>query len=1254
MSAPEKLTAFIAFCCILISGCSTSYETEWIQKEGYRQAELKPGFFGKTGFRQLSSSKTNIRFRNDVRQELKQENRHYLNGSGVSVADVDGDGLVDIYFARIDGPNKLYKNMGGFKFEDITRKAFGTEIAHEDSNSTGVVFADVNGSGSPDLLITSLSGGNVLYINDGNGRFSLKKDSGLGESRGAHTMALADINGDGLPDLYITNYKVRTARDLFSASELSMENTVEVHDEVLQVVPEFREFFTIIETAEGPFRNEKGEPDELYINRGEGRFKRVTPEHYFFDEDGNPVGLAPDWGLTATFRDVNGDGFPDLYVANDFWTPDRFWINRGDGTFKAIDRHAIRNSSFSSMGVDFSDINRDGHLDFVVTEMLSREHSRRLRQSSEFLPEFEGRTLHNRNSVYLNRGDSPKEHSDPSFAQIAYYSGLEASEWSWATAFSDVDLDGYEDLIVATGFTNDYQDMDTQIAMHDADMVNARGGGDILKYPLLKVPNKIFRNNGDASAGGQGLRFTDVSREWGFDAEDISMGMALADLDNDGDPDLIFNRLDEEAAVYENRSNKPRITVRLKGVPPNTGSIGAKVELKGGSVSQSKEITAGGNYLSGSQPQVVFAAEEENADHSITVTWPDGSKSTVSSVSANRIVEIEQAVIEAAQPQRETDLTKQSPPVFKDLSEDLNHFHHENSYDDFRFSPLLPLKLSSSGPGLAWMDLDRDGNDEMLITSGKDGNTAIFAIENSGENNSGEMNFQSVNMEPLTSVSPGDQPSVVSWAEQEVTRVIVGSANYEQGNPNVPSAFVYTVEGDPSAFSNPSELIQQIPGVLSTTGPIAAADYTGDGLVDLFVGGRHKPGQYPVDADSRLFRNVEGVFELDETGSKLLEEIGLVTDALFADLTGNNRQDLLLSTEWGTLKLFENRESGFREITDQIGFGGYKGWWNGIAVGDFTGNGLPDIVALNIGLNSAYQIRNGHPLRMYYEDFNWDRRLDILDTYFSEEKKGYVPRRKLHDFESVPTILSNVQTHGQFADASVEKIFGQSFTEVPFKEINTLEHLLFINTGDGFEVKPLPPEAQFSAGFYAGVGDFDNDGNEDLFIGQNFFGFPKNTPRLDAGQGMVLKGDGSGNFVPLKGSESGIMIYGEQRGAAIGDFNRDGKADLVVSQNNGQTKLFENQVEKKGVRIRLSGTPSNRSAVGSSFRIVYKSGNKGPARFIQAGGGYGSQNSYVQVMGVAENKLPIAIEVTWPDGSVETVDIAENQDELRIERGNNE
>jgi enediyne biosynthesis protein E4 len=942
---------------------------------------------------------------------------------------------------------------------------------------------------------------------------------------------------------------------------------------------------------------------------------------YFFNTDGTAVDDLPaDWGLTASFRDVTGNLLPDLYVANDFWTPDRFWINQGDGTFRLLGPEGVRNLSFSAMGVDFSDINRNGLTDVVVTEMLSGKHEMRMRQYSQILEGYQGKNLYNRNSVYLNRGDT-------TFAQIAYYTGLEATEWSWATSFMDINLDGFEDLIVATGFPNDYQDMDTQITMYKHDTGLTPGTGDVMDYPLLKLQNKIFRNNGD-------LTFTDVSEEWGFEMEDISHGMALADLNNDGDLDLIINRLDEEAAIFENRSNAPRIAVRLKGEAPNTHGIGAKVTLEGGPVSQSKEVFAGGNYLSGSQHQVVFAADESSSGHVLTVNWPGGKQSVIENVAANRIYEInESEAATAHENNQESAAQRISGPLFMDISDYLDHTHHENVYDDFRFSPQMSIKLSRLGPGVAWFDYNRNGFDDLFLTSGREGHLSI--MEHNGDDH-----FTRIELDPITREAPGDQTSVLGWTEDDKTRLVVGSANYEQGDPSAVSAFVYSIgsEGDIES--------REIPGVLSTTGPIAAADYSGNGYPDLFIGGRHKPGQYPVSADSRLFRNVDGEFLLDERNSRLLTGVGLVTDALFADITGNGWQDLLISSEWGTLRLYENRGGEYTEVTRIRGLADYKGWWNGIAAGDFTNNGLTDIIALNIGRNSPYQIRNGYPLRMYYDDFNWDGRLNILEAYYNSEMDAYVPIRKLHAFESIPTIFQNISSHQEYAVSPIETIFDQDFTDVPYKEINTLEHLLFVNSGDEFTAIPLPAEAQFTSAYSAVVADFDNDGNEDLFLSQNFFSFPKHIPDLDAGRGLLLKGSGNGGFIPLSGNDSGIKVNGEQRGAAAADINHDGRVDLVVTQNNDRTKLYLNDTQNPGIRVTLQGPDSNRNAIGSSIRLVYRDGSYGPRRYIQSGGGYWSQNSFTQVLGASGE--PAHIEVKWFDGTTGTVDIETDRLEYEI------
>lgn len=1199
----------IALFLFLISfGCSKQAELQWNLEDGYRWAELTLNGYGGDGFTKLSASQTGITFSNNVSDEAIAENRNYANGSGVAIGDIDGDQLPDIYFASTQGPNRLYKNLGNFEFEDITEQA---GVSHDGYNSTGVVLTDINGDGHKDLLITSLSDSNSVYLNDGTGVFTLRENSGLGASNGAHSMTLADINGDELPDLYIANYRLTSVRDLYGPEELSLENTTTTIDGELKILPEFQEFYKVIEIEGSEFRQETGARDELYINNGDGSFRKADLSlHFPVNAEGN-AGLFKDWGFTPLFKDITGNGLPDLYVTNDFWTPDRLWINQGDGIFHAAKDRAIVNQSFSSMGVDVTDINKDGEPDILVTEMLSGDHPLRLRQFSDYMGKYHGSTHHNRNSVYLNRGDT-------TFAQIAYLTGLEATGWSWATTFMDADLNGHDDLIVATGFYRDYLDMDAQreISERYSQMGEAmmEQGTEFLSFPELKLANKAYSNSGD-------LSFTDMSSAWGFDTEDISMGMAVGDLNNDGAPDLVFNRFNEMATVYKNMTSNPRIAVRLKGKAPNSDAIGAKVTLSGGPTRQQKQVTAGGLYLSGSDYQLVFAAVESNNNHTLEVEWSDGTQSTITDLVPNRIYEIDQSQINAKA--QEPDSAGVTSPMFSNISDAISHTHHESSYNDFqRVQPLLPKELSRKGPAAAWMDYNGDGRDDLIITEGKGGQLQIFE-------NRGNSQFVPADAANGLNSAPGDQVSLAGWETASGLTIAMGSSNYEQGNPAVASAYL-------NSFSNGITADRDsIPGVLSSTGPIAAADYDGNGSVDLFIGGHFLPGGYPRDASSRLFKNVDGSFQLDEQNSRLLEQAGLVNAALFADFTQNGSQDLLISTEWGPLILFENENGRFRDISSEKGLNRYNGWWNGIASGDFNNDGRLDFIALNIGTNSPYKVESGNSPRLYYADLNLNNRLDIVDSYYHGPSGGYVPRRKLLDFRSIPTILRNVSSHEEFSDATLNEIFNQDFSRVPYKEINTVHHLVFLNTGSGFDVRRLPAEAQFSTGYHVGVADVNNDGNEDLFMSQNSFEYPPSVVRQDAGRGLILLGDGTGSFSPLTGTESGIKMYGEQRGAAFSDFNADGKTDLAVTQNSGQTMLYVNQTETPGVRVRLNGPDQNKTAVGSGIRVVYENGTRGPLRTIQAGSGYRSQNSSTQVLGISDT--PKAIEVTWFDGTTSEI-----------------
>ncbi|MBW3552196.1 MAG: VCBS repeat-containing protein [Gemmatimonadetes bacterium] len=1217
-------------------------ELAWREHPGGRWAELPGGGRGRTGFSPLSPSRTGISFENRVTDEHVAANRHTLNGSGVAAGDVDGDGRVDLYFARLDGPNALYRNRGGFAFEDITDSA---GVAHDGRFSTGVALADVDGDADLDLLVGSLHDGVTLYLNDGRGAFREAPDAGLGSTagRGNTTLALADVDGDGDLDLYVTNYREDSIDDRVDMRTLTWKNTVaetRVDGRVEYTLrPPYDDYYTILSReGELPERREAGEPDQLFLGDGKGGFTEVADTRTrFLTAAGEPMGLQRDWGLAAKFQDLNGDGAPDLYVANDFWTPDRIWINDGTGVFRQIDPFAVRSLSFSAMAVDFSDIDRDGHIDVFVTEMLSARHERRARHyvPDEPYPETRFETAwqpqYNRNSLYVSRGDG-------TYAETAQYSGVAASEWSWATGFVDADLDGYEDLLVATGFSYDLQDLDTQLRMHREIAQGVRPSrGHLLGYPPLELVNRAYRNNGD-------LTFSDVSDDWGFEEADISHALALADLDDDGDLDLAINRQNRVAAIYENTGAGPRIAVRLRGPPPNTAAVGAVARMEGGPVRQEKEVVAGGGYLSASDPLLVFAATPD-AEHTLIVDWPDGGTSTIGGLRANRTYDIMRPAPGADGAAMVAGATRERPqgsgsrpareaadgvvvPMFEDVSDRLGHIHHEDPFDDWWLQPLLPVGLSRRGPGVSWIDFDQDGDEDLFIAGGRGGRVGAFE-------NLGAGRFERVALGPVTDALEGDATTVLGWGAAEASALVLGSANLEQGNVGAPAALVYAV--GPGGVAEDG----RVPDNRSTTGPMAAADYDGDGDLDLFVGGNFIPAQYPLAATSRLFRNDGGRLVADAASAPVFRDVGLVTGAVFSDTDGDGDPDLVVSLEWGPLRLFRNEDGAFVDASDEVGLSAHRGWWSGVATGDFNADGRPDLVATNWGRNSPYRLQSGHPLRMYYHDFDWDRRIDIIEAYHDDAAGGYVPRRQFDALRAIATSLGGLRTHREFATATVEEILGPRADRTPFLEINTLDHTLFLNDGRRFVARPLPATAQLSSAAAVAVADYDSDGHEDVFLGQNLFYVRPGLPRHDAGRGLWLRGDGVGGFRPVPGQVSGIAVYGPQRGAAVADFDGDGRVDLAVAQNGGETRLFRNRSERSGLRVRLVGPAGNRDGIGTNVRIVYRDGSTGPSREVQAGSGYWSQNGAIQVLGTAPLGEPARVEVTWFDGTRAAVGVPE-------------
>ncbi len=637
MSAHRISRVLVLFAFVFSSGVSRSLtaDLQWQSGFDYRSASVDPGL-GKPGFSLLDPKDTGINFTNLLSRDRSLTNTPSNNGSGVAVADVDGDGWCDIYFCGLENSNVLYRNLGNWKFEDITVSA---GIACTNQLSTGAAFADLNGDGFPDLLVNSLGGGTRAFLNDGKGHFrEITDEAGLRSRSASMGLALADIDGDGDLDLYVTNYRTTTLIDeIQTRFSLRRENgKVEIAkvNGVLVSTPELKGRFTINQFG-SPV--EHGEPDVLYLNDGKGHFTAVPwTEGAFVDENGKPISIPYDWGLGVILRDLNGDGAPDLYVCNDSHSEDRLWLNDGHGKFHAIARTALRHTSLSSMGIDVADINRDGFDDFMVLDMFSRSRAKRLRQTEGVrwtqspIGEIENRPQYPRNTLFLNRGDG-------TFAEIAALAGVESSEWSWTPTFLDVDLDGFEDLLISNGFPYDVRDADAnteiQARKSSAKLTPLEEQKLRSLFPPYHSRSLAFKNMGD-------LTFSDSSEPWGFHDDGIAQGLALADLDNDGDLDLIVNNLNGSAGIYRNNGSAPRLAVRLKGLR-NIWGIGSKITVKGGPVTQTASISCGGRYLSGDDPLRVFAAGR--ATHlQVDVLWQNGKRTTISNVVPNQIIEVDE------------------------------------------------------------------------------------------------------------------------------------------------------------------------------------------------------------------------------------------------------------------------------------------------------------------------------------------------------------------------------------------------------------------------------------------------------------------------------------------------------------------------------------------------------------------------------------------------------------------------------------
>ncbi|MBM3880381.1 MAG: hypothetical protein FJ387_11805 [Verrucomicrobia bacterium] len=1174
--------------------------------EGLRIEALRPASGGRPGFSLVDPERTGIAFTNVLQGDAYLTNVVAHNGSGVAVGDLDGDGWQDLYFCGLQGPNRLYRNLGNWRFAEVAPG----EAACAGQLSTGATFADVDGNGTLDLLVNGIGTGTRLFLNDGQGRLAERVEAGLSRTASATSLALADIDGDGDLDLYCTHYNDamllwdRTIK--FALAKRGDQWVVtKVNGESTQL-PRWKDRFEAL--PDGSVR-ELPEYDGFYRNDGQGRFAPILfAPGLFADETGQPAGPYRDWGLSVMFRDLNGDGAPDFYVCNDNASPDRLWINTGRGTFTALPGWKLRHTSRSSMGLDFADVNRDGRDDLLVLDMLAREHLKRMTQLVRDRPDLrecersEAQPRYNRNTLFLGREDG-------SYAEVALLAGVAATGWSWCPMFLDVDLDGYEDLLVTTGFGMDVMDQDShdQMPMRLRQMTLEQRQRARQLHPAWPTASLAYRNRGDGTF--------ELASSWGFDRVGIANGAALGDLDNDGDLDVVVNHLNAVAAVYRNDTPAARIAVRLQGLPPNTQGIGARVSLSTPTLTQSQEMICGGRYASSDQALRVFAAPtDSSAPLRLEVRWRNGARSVVPGVEANRLYEVRQPTHAAAAPAAPGPAPA---PLFADLSALIGHVHTEAPFDDWARQPMLPRRLSGLGPGVSWCDLNGDGWEDLLIGAGRGGRLAVFLNEQGRAFRGADGGMPSV----------GDQGAILNWPDGRGNRyLLVATSNYESARPRDSLILAAPITNLASA--------QFWPAGHASLGPMALADVDSDGDLDLFVGGRTAPGRYPAPVASAIWLNEQGKLAPGGRINEAFRAAGLVSGATFVDVDIDGDADLVLATEWGPVRLFLDRGDRYEEATEPWGLAELTGWWTSVAAGDFDGDGRPDLACGNWGRNSIYELYQPTALRVVYDDWDGDNVLELIEAWQSDGQ--WLPLRdRTWLARGWPEWVGRFPTHRSFAQATVDELLPENQRNNPHLEATYLASAVFLNRGSRFEPVPLPQEAQLAPVFAVNVGDFDGDGLEDLFLGQNFFGSASDLSRDDGGLGLWLRGTGGGQFEPMSVSRSGLRILGEQRGAALADFNHDGRLDLAVSQNGGPTKLYLNREGKPGLRVSLRGSPANPDAVGAQMRVVYAGERRGPGRFLQAGSGYWSQDASTQVLGLQAD--PVALWVRWPNGQEQTV-----------------
>ena len=1168
----------------------------------------KSGPRGATMFREMSPQETGVVTENDY-ADPKMWTDHYQElvygaiGTGIAVGDFDNDGRPDIFAVSKTGGCWLFRNLGNWKFEDVTEKAgLGSSLGMLDSglawmksklgsgDSTGpdgehwkqgATFADVNNDGWLDIYVCRFGAPNLLYINQHDGTFKEEAASrGVAVVDACGMAAFCDYDHDGWLDFYLQT-------NLYDAT-----------------------------------KSPTGQRDYLFHNNGDGTFTNVT-------DRAGIKGLNQ--GHSATWWDYDNDGWPDLYVANDFAPLDQLYHNNRDGTFTDVISQVVPHTPHSAMGSDLGDLNNDGLIDFFVADMAPTSHEKDQRGMAKIRALFRDPGTEPgvvpqdmSNALYLNTGTGH-------MLEAAELAGLQATDWTWSVRMEDLDNDGRLDLQFTNGMTREF---------HNADFLDRVMGVEnplesrlaVKNGPVFSEENLAYRNLGD-------LKFESVGRAWGLNETGVSFGAAFGDFDGDGDLDLVYANYQRGVTLLRNDSDAGhRLIVALRGTRSNRFGVGSTVRIETKTGVQVRTLVLARGYLSSSEPVLHFGLGEETLIKKLTVTWPDGQVQTFADIAGDRKLTITEPGVAGvadpgAGPGSATPATGTGEFTEVSVAANFSLSSREKPGEETNAQPLLPMRLNRRGPAIAVGDVTGDGVDDVIVGGtrldplrvlrGSSETAAFTATEAAALAGADSLDDGPV----LLFDADGDGAADLLVTKSGANRP-AGSADYQ------PRLFLNDGHG---AFHPAAPDV--LPTLPVSVGALAAADFNRDGSLDIFFGGRVQPGRYPLPPRSALLVNHGGRFE-DATDRLApgLSSIGLVTAVLWTDVDNDGWPDLLIALEWGGIRYWHNNEGlSFEDRSEPAGFAAAgTGWWTSLAAADFNGDGRLDYVAGNAGLNTQYHASPEHPALLYYGNFNVGGLPQLVEAYY-EGDKIYPWRSRNELAAKIPAVLKRFPKTDLYAKATVEEILGMDKLVAAKKFAATeLQSGVFLSQPDGtYRFEPLPRMAQISPLQGIVAGDFDGDGHADIYAVQNSFAPIPSVGHFDGGLSQLLRGDGHGHFTLVPPAASQLVVPGDAKALAVVDLDHDGWPDFLVSRNNNTTLAFRNNgvAGRHALRINLRGPNGNPTAIGARVTLELANGAIQTTE-VRAGSGYFSQSSPAGFFGWPDGNPPKKISVRWPDGKI--------------------